>query len=250
MKQRQAGEHDVVVRQHQQASHDDVPVAPQASVGQLGALGRAGRSRRVQHDGGVGRIAQDRLAVLRQTTRQPRQLGVVDEPQLRAGALRAVGRRAGKSRASDQRLGAGVRKVELHLAALHQRVHRHHDGAQPPDAVVGDRCCGDVRQHHPDPIPGTDPLALEQRGQPRRRGVQFRVGHRVLIGDCRRPLRDTRGAGNKIESEIRHCGSIRPAWVIVQSSRLRPALSLLRRTPRPRRCCIQKQSRGFRAAQQ
>ena len=197
MKQRQTGQHHVVIGQFQQASHDDVLVGSQASVGQLGALRRAGGSRRVQYDGGVGRVALDRLAELGQTIGQPCELGVVDEPYLRAGAVRAVRRRVRKSRAADQRLGAGVGQVERHLAGLHQRVHRHRDAAQPPDAVVGDRCRRDVRQHHTDPVPRPNALAVEERRQSGRRGVEFRVGHRgssviaaVRSGYARRWQRD------------------------------------------------------------
>src|SRR6476646_10272419 len=49
----------------------------------------------------------------------------------RTGTFGPVGRSACEAQAPDERLGVGVGQVELHLAALHQRVHRHHDGAEP-----------------------------------------------------------------------------------------------------------------------
>src|SRR5256885_1411531 len=86
-----------------------------------------------------------------------------------------------KPGASLRRPGAGVREVELDLAALEQHVHRHHDAARPQHAVVDDAEVRDVRQHDPDAVARPHAALLQQPRDPRGALVEHRVIHHRVV---------------------------------------------------------------------
>src|SRR3984893_9384315 len=67
---------------------------------------------------------------------------------------------------------------------------------------------GGVGQHDTDPIARPDSVALQQRGESRRLGVQVGVGHRGRVGDGGRVSGDaSRGVG-QVKRKIGHVGSV------------------------------------------
>ena len=110
-----------------------------------------------------------------------------------AGHARRLGRFVGEHREDHRDPGAGVVPGVGDLTGLEQRIHRHHDRAEPQDRVVDDREVGDVRHQHRHPVTGGDAVAGEQGRQSGGRAVERAVAEDRLALLDRRQARVARG---------------------------------------------------------
>ena len=181
MEQRQAAHHDVVRPGLDEGTDADLGVAAQIAVGEHGALGFSGGAGGVQDDRDIVVVALHRRVLARHLGDQRHQLGIVDQPALRADLGGTGSGLVGEGRRGEQRLGAAVGQVEGHLTGLEQRVHWDRDGAAVHDAVEHDGEGRSIGQHDSHPIAGLDAGLLQQRRHPGGCGVEFGEGELHIV---------------------------------------------------------------------
>ena len=99
--------------------------------------------------------------------------------------------------------------MERDLAILEQRIHRHHDGAQPQRPVEQDREVRDVRQHQPDPVAGADAFRRQQPGHVARRALERRVRQLQVVELERRAVAVLGGGVGEHVREVGHLAASR-----------------------------------------
>ncbi len=181
VEQREAAHHDVLGAELHERLGAGGGIAGHVAVGQLGTLGLTGGAGGVEQHHRLVVLPVDDLVIGLEPAEQVGEPLRVDADALDADLGRGLGGLLGHLVPGEDDRGTGVLEVVLHLAGLEQRVHRHHDGAEAEDAVVGHGEIGDVGQHQADAVAGLDAAIGKQTGHARAGGIEPRVGHLDVV---------------------------------------------------------------------
>ena len=230
VEQRQRAEDDRLGLELEQIDRH-LDVSGKIAVSQLGPLRPARGPRRVQDHGRVLARHLDHFGPRLLGTQQPLERAGRHDDRLGIRPPGSVLRRVGESVPGEQQLGPGIGQIELHLARLEQRVHRHDDTSGPEHAVVRDRELRHVGQHDPDPRSAVDAAGAQEPGDPGAGCVERGIRDLGLVELQRDALAMALGRDREVCGKVAHLKVLlvrgdaaqadkrptRPPWRILRS---------------------------------
>ena len=173
-------------------------------MGQRGAFGLAGGPGGVDDDCGVVVGALDDLFDRIGASQELVEPARLDEDAFGARHSASVTGGLLEADPAEHHLRAGVGQEVGHLAALEERVHRHHHRSETQPRPIHDREVHVVGQLHPDPVTRSDTVGAQQPGSTGDHDVERLVAEGLIVETDGGSVRRIAGGGGLFGGEVGH----------------------------------------------